>query len=89
VPRLLARAQLSGDRRLYDAARTRARETLDGDMERLVRAAGGTYFSAYRAECPAPQPCRLFTRTGRPFHFDYGHYTADGAREIVSTMAAP
>ena len=89
VPRLLARAQLSGDRRLYDAARTRSRETLDRDMERLVRAAGGTYFSAYRAECPAPQPCRLFTRTGRPFHFDYGHYTADGAREIVAAMPRP
>ena len=89
VPGLLARAQLSGDRRLYDAARDRSREALDREMAPLVRAAGGVYFSAYRAECPPDPPCRLFSRTGRPFHFDYGHYTADAAREIVAQMPPP
>jgi peptidoglycan/LPS O-acetylase OafA/YrhL len=89
VPALLARAERAGDRRVYDRGRILAREALDRAMEPLVRAAGGRYFSAYRAECPPAHPCRLFSRTGRPLHFDYGHYTADGAREIVAAMPLP
>ena len=89
APGLLARAQLAGDRRLYDHGRSPARGRLDRDMEPLVRAAGARYFSAYRAECPESRPCALFTRTGRPFHFDYGHYTLDGAREVVGQMPEP
>jgi peptidoglycan/LPS O-acetylase OafA/YrhL len=89
APGLLARAQLAGDRRLYDHGRSSARERLDRDMEPAARAAGARYFSAYRAECPDGRPCRLFTRTGRPFHFDYGHYTLDGAREVVAQMPEP
>ncbi|HEY0314382.1 MAG TPA: acyltransferase family protein [Allosphingosinicella sp.] len=89
APGLLARAQLAGDRRLYDHGRSAPRERLDRDMEPVARAAGARYFSAYRAECPEARPCRLFTRTGRPFHFDYGHYTLDGAREVVAQMPEP
>jgi peptidoglycan/LPS O-acetylase OafA/YrhL len=89
VPELLARAELAHDRRIYDDGRVRERERLDRATDALVRGTGGRYFSAYRAECPLPQPCRMFTRTGRPFHFDYGHYTYDGAKEIVAAMPRP
>jgi peptidoglycan/LPS O-acetylase OafA/YrhL len=89
TPDLLARAAAIGDRRWIDRRRTLARERLDRAMEPLVRAAGGIYFSAYRAECPPGRLCRLLTRTGRPFHFDYGHYTRDGAAEVLATMPAP
>lgn len=68
APELLARAELAGSRRVYDDGRVRERERLDREMDALVTGAGGRYFSAYRAECPLPQPCRMFTRTGRPFH---------------------
>ncbi len=89
VPELLARAELAHDRRVYDDGRVPARERLDRKMGPIVRGAGGRYFSAYRAECPLPQPCRMFTRTGQPFHFDYGHLTPDGAKEIVAAMPRP
>ncbi|MBV9932412.1 MAG: acyltransferase [Alphaproteobacteria bacterium] len=89
TPELLARAAALGDRGWIDRRRVVERERLDRAMAPLVRAAGGTYFSAYQAECPSGRRCRLLTRTGRPFHFDYGHYTRDGAAEVVATMPRP
>jgi peptidoglycan/LPS O-acetylase OafA/YrhL len=89
VPELLARAMIMHDRSWIDRARLRERERLDRAMDPLVRAAGGRYFSAYRQECPPGRPCLLLTRTGRPFHVDYGHYTKDGARQIVAAMPPP
>jgi peptidoglycan/LPS O-acetylase OafA/YrhL len=89
VPGLLARAMLLHDRSWIDRTRMRERERLDRAMAPLVAAAGGHYFSAYRQECRAGGPCRLFTRTGRPMHVDYGHYTRDAAREIVAALPPP
>jgi peptidoglycan/LPS O-acetylase OafA/YrhL len=89
TPELLARAAAMRDRRWIDRRRTVARERLDRAMEPVVQAAGATYFSAYRAECPPGRLCRLVTRTGRPFHFDYGHYTRDGAAEVIAAMPRP
>ncbi|HEY1605128.1 MAG TPA: acyltransferase family protein [Allosphingosinicella sp.] len=89
APELLARAMLAHDRRIYDDGRVSERARLDREMGPIVRSAGGRYFSAYRAECPLVQPCRLFTRNGQPIHFDSGHLTPDGAREIVVAMPRP
>ncbi len=89
VPGLLARALLLHDRNWIDRTRMRERERLDREMAPLVAAAGGTYFSAYQQECPPGRPCRLFTRTGRPMHVDYGHYTSDAAREIAAALPPP
>ncbi len=85
VPELLARAVLAGDTHMILARRNLKKERLDQQVERIAKAAGASYFSLYRAECPA-SGCRITTRSGLPFHFDWGHLTFEGAMELTERM---
>ena len=85
VPALLARAFLAGDTQMLLARRKLEKERLDRHVERIVKVAGASYFSLYRAECPA-SGCRITTRSGLPLHFDWGHLTFEGAMELTEGM---
>jgi hypothetical protein len=82
-PKLLARATLQHDTDALGAMRDAKRAALDRAMAPRMRAAGARYVSMQRLECPDDK-CRLLTRDGTPFAFDYGHLTLAAAREIAA-----
>lgn len=86
LPNILARSAIqsrAGGSEAIDRYRLRDRQVLDQRLKERVEATGAKYFSAYDAECPHSR-CRLFTRSGQPYHFDYGHLTSSAATEIVA-----
>jgi hypothetical protein len=85
MPVLLARAMLSRDFASLESARRSEVATIDSRLRTIAAAEGAHYYSLYDSECPA-RKCRLWTRTGDPFHFDAAHLTLSGARELIEGL---
>jgi hypothetical protein len=87
-PTMLARAILNKDVSSIARFKITERKATDAILRRVAAVAGARYYSAYDAECPRDQ-CRLFSTEGEPMHFDYGHLTDSGARDIISSLPRP
>ncbi|MEO1205640.1 MAG: acyltransferase family protein [Pseudomonadota bacterium] len=60
---------------------------LDARMKTISWPAKTTYISLIDIICPSGMAsCKETTHGGAPYHFDYGHYTYDAAREIASQI---
>jgi len=88
LPRLLAQVSGGRDPSLLVDARLADQRRTDRDLGAAVRAAGGTYVSAYRLLCPSDaSPCQT-TVDGIPVQWDYGHLTAEGSRLLARALKA-
>lgn len=85
LPRLIVRAQMQGNVDLVAEGRVRGPALVDERLAPLVRQAGADYVSIYHAECPSQ--CTVLTPDHVPMHFDYDHFTPQGARLLVDRMA--
>ncbi|MBB4218434.1 acyltransferase [Rhizobium anhuiense] len=83
LPRLLAHS-------LYDKQPFKAadhlvpRQHIGLDIQDALAGSGATYISTYKTMCNPD--CVVWTKSGDPVQFDYGHFTADGSRILISRV---
>ncbi len=82
VPRLLANALLADDREILLRAFLNDTAIIDQEIEKLVLAGGGHYFSPYRRLCGA-SGCSTRLDDGSPVQFDASHVTRAGADYVL------
>lgn len=58
---------------------------VDDQMERQLSTRPGEYYSVIDAICPEIE-CTIFTPSGIPLVWDYGHFNASGARLVVDRL---
>jgi peptidoglycan/LPS O-acetylase OafA/YrhL len=85
-PALLARATQSGNEAEIAHERTSGPLAMDAKVERIAKAAGVPYVSAYGIICPGQ--CALHAPDGGPMHFDYGHLTLSASRWVIGRVPA-
>lgn len=59
---------------------------VNASMKSAVQAEGAIFYSPLERECA--KSCVLYSPNGRPLHFDYGHFTFDGAKWILASLKA-
>lgn len=82
-PQILARMMSRGQAERIAEFRDSSRKRLSDQIQAIVTPLRARFISAYDLECPHRE-CQLLTRTGAPYHFDYGHFTLSAARELVA-----
>ncbi len=87
VPRLLLRAILLKDEGIIDRRRDGARFPLNVALAAAVQGEPATYLSIIDMICKE-RSCLVRASDGEPFHFDYGHVTRSGARDIGAAFRA-
>jgi peptidoglycan/LPS O-acetylase OafA/YrhL len=84
-PRILATSIRRGDLSRVEAFRVQEGAAIDRAMQKASEAAGAEYYSLYQRECSGNR-CRLFASNDVPMHFDSGHLTLEGSRELLSGL---
>ena len=85
LPRLLTYAMKNRDDRLVARALVPDVFRLDRRMAALAASTGTPYVSLVDLLC-ARSVCLTRASDGVPMQFDYGHFTVDGSREVMSLM---
>lgn len=83
-PILLARAIERGEPDLVSKQMATTPPRVNAIMTRAVRAEGANFYSPLNRECG--KVCVHYSPNGRPLHFDYGHFTYDGAKWILADL---
>lgn len=64
-------------------------EVINDLMLRLLAGSNAEYYSPLDALCPAgAESCRVLTDDGIPFQRDYGHFTFEGANQMIEMFRA-
>ncbi|MDF2603024.1 acyltransferase family protein [Sphingomonas sp.] len=84
-PALLARAVISGGVGTIDRLRVAEREQVEDSIGDALKGSAALYIPLHPLLCPNGK-CPLLTKTGEPYHFDYGHFTLAAAREVVGRL---
>ncbi|MDB5648729.1 MAG: hypothetical protein JWL62_249 [Hyphomicrobiales bacterium] len=87
LPRLLARSVAAKDPSLVIAGRDPGRAALDKAFAKGLAGEPATYVSIIDALCDA-RDCTTLDENGDPLQFDYGHFTASGARLLARRLVA-
>lgn len=87
LPRLLTRSAAKGDPAIVERERDRGRVAIDRAFARALDGEPVTYVSILSALCPH-DTCVTRDDAGDPLQFDYGHFTAEGARLLVRRLQA-
>ncbi|OWV86342.1 acyltransferase [Rhizobium sp. N122] len=83
LPRLLAHSLY--ERQPFKAADHLApRQHIGVDIRDALAGSGALYISTYKTMCNPD--CVVWTQSGDPVQFDYGHFTADGSRLLISKV---
>jgi len=84
LPRLLAQVKNGRNPSLLIAARRSEQAATDTALGAAVRAAGGTYVSAYRLLCAVRAAACTAIVDGVPLQWDYGHLTREGSAYLAA-----
>jgi hypothetical protein len=87
LPRILAMSKLHRDPMLAKEDRVIALFALDDQMRSALTNVDAKYISMIRTLC-RKNDCETVTDKGVPLQFDYGHLTADGARQVAEVWKA-
>ncbi|MGO7540715.1 acyltransferase family protein [Rhizobium ruizarguesonis] len=83
LPRLLAHSLY--ERQPFNAAdHLVPRQHIGLDIRDALAGSGAIYISTYKTMCNPD--CVVWTKSGDPIQFDYGHFTADGSRLLISKV---